>query len=265
MMSGTNAFFEWFYFGLGGLGGWLIFLLLALAAVIWVMYDSANRRLPALGWRMAVLLTALLLIPAIIFRFMADNPNQPLAPFSEIIFYLGLLGGVLPFVLAIGYFVTYRGLQGCAQGHVYDAVLGQCPDCARLAAPPIPQGGYEPAGYREPARGGAPMPTVPPPPQKPHVQAWLSSASGRTYQLFKGETTIGRSLQNDICLQGDNTIGREHARITEQGGRFRLLDLGSKNYTRVNKHIVREPVLLEPDDEIQFGDNTVLRFVTTTH
>jgi pSer/pThr/pTyr-binding forkhead associated (FHA) protein len=51
----------------------------------------------------------------------------------------------------------------------------------------------------------------------------------------------------------------------EQNGRFRLLDLGAKNFTRVNSHIVREPILLEPDDEIQFGDQTILRFITSTH
>jgi len=263
-MEGTNAFFVWFYFGLGGLGGWLIFLLIALAAVIYVIYDSLSRRLPALGWRMGITLTALLLVPAIIFRFMADNPLSPLAPYSEAIFYLGLMGGVLPFVLAIGYYVAYRGLVVCPQGHVYDAVLGQCPDPShqpvRSPLPPAP----EPRGFG--SGGGVPVQsTVAPPVSKPKVQAWLSSAEGRTYQLCQGETSIGRSMQNDICLQGDNTIGRQHAKIIEQNGRFRLLDLGAKNFTRVNNHIVREPILLESDDEIQFGDRTVLRFVTSTH
>ena len=263
-MNATNAFFQWFYIGLGGLGGWLIFFLIALAAVIYVTYDSLSRRLPALGWRMGIILTALLLVPAIIFRFMADNPLSPLAPFGEVIFYLGLMGGVLPFVLAIGYYVAYRGLVGCPQGHVYDAVLKQCPECARLAVPPAQP--REPVVYPQPAAGREAAPaTVAPPPSKPKVQAWLSSPEGRTYQLFQGETTIGRSMQNDICLQGDKTIGRQHAKIIEQNGRFRLLDLGAKNFTRVNSHIVREPILLEPDDEIQFGDQTVLRFVTSTH
>jgi hypothetical protein len=263
-MQGTNAFFEWFYFGLGGLGGWLIFFLIALAAVIWLMYDSLSRHLPALGWRMGVVLTAMLILPTIVYRFMADNPLSPLAPFSEVIFYLGLLGGVLPFVLAIGYYVTYRGLLGCPQGHIYDAVLGQCPDPSHHPAqPPLPP----PPGQGQYGSGGGDVvrPTVPPPPSKPKVQAWLNSPEGRTYQLFQGETTIGRSMQNDICLQGDETIGRQHAKIIEQNGRFRLLDLGSKNFTRVNKHIVREPVLLESDDDIQFGDNTILHFVSSHH
>jgi hypothetical protein len=173
------------------------------------------------------------------------------------------MGGVLPFVLSIGYYVAYRGLVGCPQGHVYDAVLKQCPECARLAAPVQPM--REPAPYQPAAVREAVPATVAPPPSKPKVQAWLSSPEGHTYQLFQGETTIGRSMQNDICLQGDTTIGRQHARIMEQNGRFRLLDLGAKNFTRVNSHIVREPILLEPDDEIQFGDQTILRFITSTH
>ncbi len=106
-------------------------------------------------------------------------------------------------------------------------------------------------------------PTIPPPPSKPKVQAWLNSPEGRTYQLCQGETTIGRSMGNDICLQGDNTVGRQHAKIIEQNGRYRLLDLGARNFTRVNKRIVREPILLESEDEIQFGDNTTLRFITS--
>jgi hypothetical protein len=275
-MEGTNTFFEWFFFGLSGLGGWLIFLLIALAAVIWLIYDSLSRHLPAIGWRMGVILTALLLLPSIIFRFQADNPLSPLAPFSEVIFYIGLLGGVLPFVLAIGYYVTYHGLKGCLQGHVYDSDLGQCPVCARQVAPlpvtpppappitPILSIPAAPVIYRSVGRTPVSS-TVPPQPSKPKVQAWLNSPDGHTYQLFQGETTIGRSIQNDICLQGDTTIGRQHAKIIEQSGRFRMLDLGAKNFTRVNNHIVREPILLEPDDEVQFGDNTVLHFVTSHH
>ena len=129
-MPATNSFYVWFYYGLSGLGGWFIFLLLALAAVIWLLYDSANRRLPALGWRMGVILTAALLLPTILYRFTVDPltpTTSPLAPFSESIFYLGILGGVLPLVLAIGYFVTYQGMVGCPNGHVYEAILGKCP------------------------------------------------------------------------------------------------------------------------------------------
>jgi hypothetical protein len=269
-MYRTESFFEWFYGGLGGIGGWIIFLLISLAAVIWVTYNSQSRRLPALGWRMAVSLTACLLLPAIAYRFTAIcfTPeiicqNSPLGPYKELIFYLGLLGGVLPIMLAIGYFITYRGLVACPQGHVYDAVLGQCPDASHQ--PPVPP--FDPrtigGGYPPPPPPPSPEPDrfTPPPPSKRKVQAWLSARDGRSYQLCQGETTIGRSLENDVCIKGDTTLGRHHAKIIEQNGRFILIDLGAKNYTRVNGRVVREQVLLQPDDEIRLGENTYLRFL----
>jgi len=266
----TNQFFEWFYYGLNGLGGWFIFLLLALAAVIVVLYDSSRRRLPAIGWRMGIIITALLLIPAILYRFTIGdppNPNSPLYDFSEIIFYLGILGGVLPPVLAIGYFVSYTGMMGCPQGHVYEASLGQCPECARLMTPPpSPIAVYPPQQIQQvvsPPAQAVQQPTAPIPPAKPKTQAWLVAQDGHSYQLNLGETLIGRSSQNDIQFSGDTTLSRQHAKIVEQNGHFQLVDLGGKNHTRVNDHVVRQPVLLEPDDEIQFGDNTVVRFVTS--
>ena len=257
-MTATQGFFVWFFEGLNGLGGWLIFLLLALAAVIWMLYDSGSRRLPALGWRMGVILTAALLLPAIVFRFTMSDPASPLAAFVEPVFYLGILGGILPIVLAVGYYVTYQGMIGCPQGHVYEVALGQCPYDAPPPAP-ISTPAPSPEIVRSPAESVAPpSPAV----RKRHVHAWLVTSSDKDYQLYENETTIGRSQQNDIYLVGDSTISRQHAKIVEQNGHFRLYDLGSKSYTRVNGHIIREPVLLDPDDEVQFGDKTVVRFVT---
>jgi hypothetical protein len=264
-MPATNDFFVWFYYGLGGLGGWFIFLLLAVVGVVWTLYDSTRRRLPALGWRLAVVLTALLIIPALLYRFTVDpiNPSSitsPLYPYSELIFYLGILGGVLPMVIAVGYYVTFQGLVGCDKGHVYEAALGQCPECARLAVPAQPQ------IIREVAPRHERLPTPPGPPipePKPKAHAWFISRDGREYQLNLGETTIGRSSENDIQLSGDTTVSRHHAKINEQNGHFRLIDMGSDNYTRVNGHVLHQPILLQADDEIQFGDNTNVRFVTS--
>jgi hypothetical protein len=273
-MTVTSAFFIWFYYGFAGhLGGWVIFLLISLAAIIYVLYDSQNRRLPAVGWRMAVVLTALLMLPAIVYRFTSVCAtilgavvctNTQLESYAEIFFYLGLLGGVLPLMLAVGYFITYRGLVVCPQGHVYDAVLGQCPDPSHQQPLPtaMPGRGWErQGGYTPPIRAEAPV--APPPPSKRKVAAWLSGRDGRSYQLCEAETTIGRSLDNDICIKGDTTLGRHHAKIIEQSGRFILIDLGAKNYTRVNGRVVREQVLLQQDDELQLGDSTHLRFLAS--
>lgn len=269
-MEVTNSFFLWFYYGLNGLGGWFIFLLIALATVIWLLYDSQHRRLPATGWKMGVILLAALIIPAILYRFTVDpldpsSVSAPLFPFSEAIFYLGLLGGVLPPVLAIGYFLTYQGLVGCARGHVYEVALGTCPECNREFTPAPQQVQFSPP---ESAPRFHPQPQPPAEaasyqPPKPKAQAWLVSRDGRNYQLNQGETLLGRSSTNDIQITGDSTVGRQHAKILEQNGHFKIIDLGTKNYTRVNGRILREPMLLEPEDEIQCGDNSYFQFLTT--
>lgn len=260
-MTATNEFFVWFFTGLNGLGGWFLFLLIALIAVIWLFYDSTNRRLPATGWRMGVVLLALLLLPAMIFRFSSAETQLSLDPFVETIFYLGLIGGILPPVLAIGYYVTYRGIVGCPNGHVYESVLGQCPECARAAQANIPIPVQQP--YIPPRPIPAPQPDVPLPPARPKTNAWLVSSDGKNYQLCQGETTIGRSSSNDIQFSGETTVSRQHAKIHEKNGRFYLTDLASATGTRVNNRIIRQTTLLEPDDEIQFGDHVSVRFVTS--
>ena len=261
-MTATDRFFTWYFEGLNGLGGWFIFLLLAAAAVIWLLYDSSARRLPALGWRLGVILTACLLLPTILWRFSSADTRLSLEPFREATFYLGLLGGVIPPVVAVGYFVTFRGLVGCAQGHVYDRSLGQCPDASHYPAQaPAAAAPYIPPS--QPAPGPAPVATGPPPAAKPKAHAWLVADDGRSYQLNLALTTLGRSSQNDIAVTGDSTVGREHAKIHEQNGHFRITDLGSANGTRVNGRKIQGPMMLEPDDVIELGDNTRLKFVTS--
>jgi len=260
-MTATNQFFLWFYYGLNGLGGWFIFMLVAIISVLWLLYDSNNRHLPVIGWRMAIILIACLTIPAMLYRFTVTNPadiTAPLAPFSEPIFYLGLLGGILPPIIAVGYYVTYLGLAGCTRGHIYEIALGECPDCARLATPPTPIAPK--VEYTPPVPKAEYSPPSPPP--KPKAHAWLVAKDGHSYQLNLGETTIGRSSKNDIQVAGDTTVGRQHAKVIEQNSHFKIYDLGSTNHTRVNNHIVRQPVLLEHDDELQLGDHTNFRFIT---
>lgn len=266
-MTATNAFFLWFYYGISGLGGWVIFLLFGLTSIVLIIYNSGSRRLSALGWKMAVIITAGLILPAIIYRFMTDPNNpllSPLAGFAEPAFYLGVLGGLLPIVLVVGYYVSFQGMSGCPRGMhaAYESVLGQCPECAVMDRP-APQPVYVSPPVREYPRSneGSGGSAVPMRPSKRKVQAWLVTEKGKNYQLYEHETTIGRLSSNDIYLVGDDTVSRQHAKIMEENGRFKLYDLGAKGLTRVNKQVVRGPVLLEPDDEIRFGDNTVLRFV----
>ena len=263
-MTATDAFFRWYYTGLNGLGGWLVFAMIAVAAAIWLFYNSASRRLPALGWRLAVALTASLLLPTVIYRFSSADIRESLNSFLEMMFYMGLLGGLLPPVIAAGYYVTFQEMVVCSRaGHVYEEELGECPECARLE-PAMAQVAYVAPAVQPAVPQSLPrQEAAPPPPAKPKAHAWLIAEDGHSYQLNQGTTTVGKSSRNDIQLIGDKTLSREHVKILEQNGRFRLHDLGSTNGTRVNGSLVRQPVLLEPDDRLEIGDHTHLTFITS--
>jgi hypothetical protein len=275
-------------FFFSGIGYWFYFLLLALAALIWVYYDSARRDLDAISWRIGVLVAVGLLLPSIFFKFSVQESQvyeyydiqsqiqyletyqepedwrftvdelraelstyPPLTGALEPIMYMGLLGGLGGPILAIAYTITYQGQTGSRQD---DPVVAP--------PPPPPGGGYSSSQRRQPPEPRK-RPAAPPPEVKPKAHAWLVSQDGRSYQLNQGETTIGRSAQNDIQIGNDATVSKSHAKIVEQNNHFRFFDLGSTNGSRVNDRRVREPVLLAANDRIQLGDNTHLNFVTS--
>ena len=255
-MNKTEAFFIWFFTGLNGLGGWFFFLLLAAVAVGWLLYDTSRRKIPALGWKTGVFILAAFVLPALVYRFSSAETQLSLDPFIEAIFYLGLLGGILPIVLDIGYFVTFQGMEGCSDGHVYESRLGECPECARKRHVPVPT---KPERISRPPRVSGPVVDDIRPP-KPKAQAWLTTPSGRSYQLNRVETTIGRHSSNDIQID-DISISKFHTRITEQNGHFRLVDI-STNGTWLNDKRLRQPELLEPNDVIRLSDNFTVTFIS---
>ena len=260
-MDATNTFFIW-WFEQWGIGGWVIFFLLAVAAIAWMIYDSQSRQIRASGWLMGAILPALLLLPSVIFGF-APTTRDQLQNLRETFFYIGLIGGIVPVVVTVGYLITYQGMRGCRQGHIYEAVLGECPLCAEAQQPPPPPP-YPPEspqrrGPREEYSAG------PPPVSKPKAHGWLlDEGANRTHQLNKGDTRIGRSARaNDIALS-DRAVSREHILLREQGGHFTIYDRGSKTGTFVNSRRLDAPLLLAHDDVIEIGD-TRLRFVTSRH
>lgn len=131
--------------------------------------------------------------------------------------------------------------------------------------PEFQGGGYVDTIPAERPRESRPARVAPPRPRKAKTQAWLvENKKGRNFQLNVGTTTIGRSSGNDICLT-DSMVSKRHAKIIEERGHFRIVDLGSTNGTWVNGRIVREPVMLYPNDELKFGDNYKLHFISANH
>lgn len=304
--TGTNQFFEWYFYGFKGLGGWLLFLLLAVAATIWLFYDSQKRHLPATGWKFGVVILTLFLLPTILYRFTVTNLHYqlyellqlfeedcqigpflqsfpelnftdcdqlrrslpPMTPFGEYVFYLGLLGGVLAPVLAVGYYITFQGMVGCIRGHepyekALEKIPGQCPMCAaeEAAKKPIPVSTIKPPTTYDPAREKGR--STPPPKRRPTINyAWLVDVSNdnRRYDLYEGTTRIGRDNESDVVLK-DPSVSRPHAQIRESHGHFTLTDMGSSSGTLLNGKKLRTPLVLQNGDEITLGD-TVLRFIT---
>ncbi|MBN1666488.1 MAG: hypothetical protein JW862_05350, partial [Anaerolineales bacterium] len=66
--GGTSDFQTNFFYG-GGIGYWFIFLLLAIAAFIFIYWDSERRKLPAIAWRIGAFVAVLLLVPAMLYKF----------------------------------------------------------------------------------------------------------------------------------------------------------------------------------------------------
>jgi pSer/pThr/pTyr-binding forkhead associated (FHA) protein len=68
-------------------------------------------------------------------------------------------------------------------------------------------------------------------------------------------TRWGRHPRNDVCLS-DATVSAFHMQITRVGRDYEVMDLGSKNGTRLNGRYIRQPAILEDQDTIAIGDCT---------
>jgi hypothetical protein len=264
-MISTTLFFIWFFSGLGGIGGWLIFFLISAAAVFYVFINSSMRKLPALGWRLGVLFLALLVLPAAIFRFLSPGTQITLVQYLEILFYMGIIGGIVPFFMALGYYLRFRGMVLCANGHLFDSILGECPECVPTTIHDEDRGSNglitEIADERDFIKtqfGKISLPKK----NKLKAQAFLLLPDKHHYQLNKGTSEIGRQMENDFVF--DNPyVGRRHAKIVqEKENLFRLYDLGTKNGTWLNGRRLNQPVLLEADDEIRLGTEVKVVFLT---
>ena len=82
---------------------------------------------------------------------------------------------------------------------------------------------------------------------------------GATYSLEGDQIVIGRDSNNGVAIN-DAEISRKHARLTFQGGKYVLDDLGSTNGTFVNGQRLAGPVVLKSGDVVSLGEQIVLVF-----
>lgn len=236
-MTIANDVYLWWFWGLGGLGGWALFLLLAIAAATYVYLDSANRNIKAVGWRMGTLLPLILFVPTLLFRF--TNPSRPIqAQASEWFMVVGILGTMISIAAAVGYAITYWDVQPQPQ-------TPASPSGQQVVEPP-------PAQPQRVIREESP---ASPQSRRQPANAWLVDAqSGDRHSLYVGDTRIGRRRSgNDIVLDNPS-VSREQALIREESGVFTLFDRGSTSGTFVNERRLREPAILYHGDVVDMGD-----------
>jgi signal transduction histidine kinase/pSer/pThr/pTyr-binding forkhead associated (FHA) protein len=80
----------------------------------------------------------------------------------------------------------------------------------------------------------------------------------KRFALGEAAIFVGRASDKDICLK-DLTVSNSHAKLTQEGGHFRIRDLRSTNGTFVNGEQVTEKILAN-GDRITIG-STVMTFV----
>ncbi len=254
-----NALFEWYFHGLGGLGGWVVGAAIAAGAIIGLISNSARRSLPATGWRLGALISAFaLLAPTVLAKIASSTAGSAM---DIVVLPAGLAGALTPVLLVLLYGIRFRGLAGCPNGHPpYPVASGACPVCQRTTVVGLPgvkaqrSAAQAVTEVRKTSRGASK-------PKKPHAGAWLIDEDGAIYQVNQGETRIGRAPQNDIRLW-ESSASRTHARIVAENGQFTIYDLGSVAGTWLNGQRVRRPERLTSGDEMMFGTTTKMVFTT---
>ena len=82
---------------------------------------------------------------------------------------------------------------------------------------------------------------------------------GTVYALEGDQIMIGRDATNDISIN-DAEVSRRHARLTFQGGKYILEDMGSTNGTYVNGQRLTGPRVLKPGEVVSLGEQIVFVF-----
>jgi hypothetical protein len=80
-----------------------------------------------------------------------------------------------------------------------------------------------------------------------------------TFPLEGEQLIIGRDSSNSVTIN-DAEISRKHSRLSFQGGKYVLEDLGSTNGTFVNGQRLAGPVVLKPGDVVSLGEQIVLMY-----
>lgn len=82
---------------------------------------------------------------------------------------------------------------------------------------------------------------------------------GAVFPLEGDQLIIGRDAVNAIAIN-DAEVSRKHSRLTFQGGKYVIEDLGSTNGTFVNGQRLVSSTVLKPGDVVSLGEQIVLMY-----
>ena len=80
----------------------------------------------------------------------------------------------------------------------------------------------------------------------------------REVEFSTGVVSIGRALDNTVCLDGDTNVSRYHAQVEARPDGFYVSDLGSSNGTTLNDAPVDFERKLTDGDAISIGGSTLI-------
>ena len=83
--------------------------------------------------------------------------------------------------------------------------------------------------------------------------------AGRTIPITRPVTTIGRGTNNDIVIEEDLKVSRNHARLIYNNGMWVIEKLAAQNVVTVNQQKVEQAVI-QDNNTIGLGDNTTFLF-----
>ncbi|MBT3389591.1 MAG: FHA domain-containing protein, partial [Chloroflexi bacterium] len=95
------------------------------------------------------------------------------------------------------------------------------------------------------------------PTKTPYLVMHQGPRPQQAFSLKKNLLTLGRAEDNDIVID-DAEVSRYHARLTWQGDKWVIEDLGSSNGTYINGQRISAPTILAAGSQLRLGPDVVL-------
>lgn len=287
-LQGFSWLYEW---------GMYIFLLVAIAILFWVFFDSITKHKDqqALVPRILAMLGFFFVIPAFIFRFTGNADGvttlvrlgaEPLTPYypaainwnvnwlvrgyGPMIAMVALLGMVLSIIGVVIYASSVQRAKPSTEFvQAFNSQMSnlerKVDDVSRAQANVAPTPAPTPIPSVAPAASSATI--IDRKPQAatiidvPHTGDTLTvrtgNGRGNIYDLPAEDITIGRDASGYIVVD-DGKVSGKHLKLTYTGLAWLVFDLGSTNGTYLNGRKLQGQHELVDGDEIRIGDTVLV-------